>query len=100
MVSRRSIRFTTAATNNLESALRYIRKDSVANAKKVKHDIIQTIRGLVAYPEKYPLDKNKINNDSTYRAFEIHHYRVAYRILELEIRIIMIRHTSMEPLEY
>ena len=52
------------------------------------------------YPEKFPLDKYKINNDGSYRAFEKHRYRVAYRVLETEIKIITIRHTSMEPIEY
>jgi len=32
-----------------------------------------------ANPEIYGPDKYKTDNDSSYRAFEKHHYRVAYR---------------------
>jgi len=52
------------------------------------------------HPECYGPDKYKLNNDDTYRAFEKHRYRIAYRVLDTEIRILRVRHTSMEPQGY
>jgi plasmid stabilization system protein ParE len=89
-----------AAKRQLKSIYNYIYKDSPQNADKVRDDIFVIALSLPANPHKFPLDKNKINNNGSYRAFEKHHYRVVYRMLETEIRILTIRHTSMEPLEY
>jgi hypothetical protein len=50
------------------------------NAVKVRQTIINSILSLPENPEKYPLDKYKTNNDGTWRAFEIYHYRIWYRI--------------------
>lgn len=96
----RKVKWNKIATENLESAVSYIRIDSVKNAEKVKQDIVSKIKNLSSNSEKYPLDKYKLNNDGSYRAFEQHHYRIVYRVLRNEIRIITIRHTSMEPLKY
>ncbi len=75
-------------------------RDSVKNALKVSKDIFSITDSLAFHPEKYPVDKNRKNNDGSYRAFELHHYGVSYRILESEVKILRLRHTSMEPLEY
>lgn len=63
----------------------------------VRDDIIDATINLSKYPEKYPLDKFKKNNDGTWRAFEKHHYRISYRIMPNEIRIVRMRHTSKSP---
>ncbi len=83
----------------LKEAYIYIRRDSQKNAQKVRKDILDIVGALIMHPEKHPLDKFKLNNDGSYRAFEKHHYRVAYRVSHQEIKIISVRHTSMEPLE-
>jgi plasmid stabilization system protein ParE len=49
---------------------------------------------------KYPSDKFRKDNDGTWRAFEKYHYRISYRVLEGEIRIVRMRHTSKSPLNY
>jgi hypothetical protein len=51
-------------------------------------------------PERHGLDKLRINNDGTYRYFEIHHYRVAFRIYKNHVRILRVRNTYQEPFEY
>jgi len=88
------------ALGQLKTAINYIKKDSSQNALKVKNDIFTVAKSLPLQPEKFPLDKYKIDNDGGYRAFEKHHYRVTYRVTETEIRVLTIRHTSMEPFEY
>jgi plasmid stabilization system protein ParE len=45
-------------------------------------------------------DKYRLNNDGSFRAYEIHQYRIAYFIGEDHIRIVRMRHTSQEPQEY
>jgi plasmid stabilization system protein ParE len=48
----------------------------------------------------YPADKYRKNNDGSFSANELHHYRIAYRFTEKEIIIVRVRHTSMEPKQY
>ncbi|MBS1566856.1 MAG: type II toxin-antitoxin system RelE/ParE family toxin, partial [Bacteroidetes bacterium] len=45
-------------------------------------------------------DKYKTNNDGSYRAFEKHRYRIVYRFGNNIIRVLRVRHTSREPLNY
>jgi plasmid stabilization system protein ParE len=73
---------------------------SYQNAEKVKADILTSTRKLAAHPEIYPPDKYRKNNNGSFRAYELHHYRIAYQITEKEIIIVRIRHTSMEPKSY
>ena len=78
----------------------YISKDSLQNAIKVFDDITAVVDKAAANPEIYSMDKNKINNDGSYRAIEKHHYRISYRFTKKDIRILRVRHTSMRPLMY
>ncbi|AWH84704.1 type II toxin-antitoxin system RelE/ParE family toxin [Flavobacterium album] len=50
-------------------------------------------------PEIYPLDIYKLRNNGNYRAYEIFHYRISYRIEE-QIYITSLRHTSRVPKLY
>ncbi len=71
---------------------------------RVADDIIQKIFDstdiLENHPELYGLDRFKLNNDGTYHAFEIFSYRISYRVYKNTIRILRVRHTSREPLQY
>jgi plasmid stabilization system protein ParE len=96
----RIISWSVKALRQFEEAIEYIMQDSVQNAEKVRLEILRKIDSLPHYPEIYPPDKYKIRNDGTYRALELHRYRITYRIGSNEIRIIRVRHTSMEPVTY
>lgn len=63
-------------------------------------DVLDKIESLASRPEKFPPDKFKVNNDGSYRAFELHRLRVAYYVGEEVIRILRVRHTSREPKNY
>jgi len=84
----------------LTKAYKYILKDSYQNAEKVKASILASTRKLTDSPDVHPPDKYRKNNDGSFRAYELLHYRIAYRITEKEIIIVRVRHTSMEPRKY
>jgi plasmid stabilization system protein ParE len=96
----RLIKWDKKAADNLIAAITFIGRDSIQNAEKVKKGLLSKINDLKTRPEKYPLDKYKKGNQGIFRAFELHHYRVSYAVLDEEIIITQIRHTSMEPIEY
>ncbi len=85
---------------NSKLLIKFILQDSPQNAKKVRADIVALTHRLPSNPEQYAPDKYKLNNDGSYRAFEKHRYRMVYRLLDKEIRILRVRDTKMEPLEY
>lgn len=92
--------FDNVAKMHLKEAYDYIRDDSPRNAVKVLGRITASISKLAKHPERYSPDKYCLNNDGSYRAYEIDRYRIAYKISPPQIRIIRIRHTSREPLNY
>jgi plasmid stabilization system protein ParE len=96
----KEVRWPAMAQNQLSKAYEHILLDSYQNAEKVKKDILASTRKLAVNPEMYPPDKFRKNNDGSFRAYELHHYRIAYRVTEKEIIIVRLRHTSMEPKIY
>lgn len=88
------------AQRHLMECYEYILLDSYQNAEKVKNDILSSTNKLAKHPEIHPVDKFKKENDGSFRAYEIHHYRIAYKVEEQRVIIIRVRHTNMEPLPY
>lgn len=95
-----SIVWTKRSMLHLKQIHDYISEKSTQNAAKVIEDIFNEMNKAVANPEIYNADKFKTNNDGSYRSFEKHHYRVTYRFHQNVIRVLRIRHTSMEPKLY
>lgn len=100
MVGPEKVVWSKLARIQLEKAYRDISEDSPQAAQKVKKDILEKASGILNAPERYSLDKYRKNNDGSIRAFEKHHYRIAYQIKNDEIRILRLRHTSRLPLKY
>jgi len=94
------IKWNKRAISQLIKAIEYIHEDSPQNAEKVKSDLLSEISKLATRPEKHNPDKYYLNNDGSFRAFELHRYRVSYRYTKNEIRIIRIRHTKRNPKHY
>ncbi len=84
----------------LQEHYEYISQDSQKSAKKIKESLIKETKKLAYFPERYSLDRYKIENDGTYRAFEKFRLRVTYRITHQEVRVLRVRHTSRNPLKY
>ena len=92
--------WTKRSQQHINQAYEYIGKDSPQNALKVVRAIAAAVEKARSNPEIYSPDKYKKDNDGSYRAFETHHYRVSYRFTKNIIRVLRIRHTSMEPKPY
>jgi len=92
--------WSDSAKAELKKAYEYIALDSLQNAKMVRDTLIDLTIELPNHPEKHSSDKFKKDNDGTWRAFEKYHYRISYRILKNQIRIVRMRHTSKSPLKY
>lgn len=96
----KTVKWPAATQKQLEKIYQYILSDSPHNAGKIKTDILGSTRKLVKHPEMHPLDKYRRNNDGSFRAYEIHRYRISYRITDEEIIIVRLRHARMKPNEY
>ncbi len=90
------------ALKQTEEIHTYILENS--KSLRIANDLIDKIltssKVLSNQPELYALDKLKEANNGSYRAYEIFHYRISYRVLKDKIRILRVRHTSREPLDY
>jgi plasmid stabilization system protein ParE len=93
-------RWSPVAISQLQKAYRYIKKDSLQNAEKVRNEIVAVTISPGQCAERFPPDKYKQNNYGSYRAFELHRYRISYKIMKDEILIVRLRHPSMSPLTY
>ena len=90
--------WSNSAKAELKKVYEYIGLDSLQNAQMVRDTLVDLTIDLPQHPEKYPSDKFKKDNDGSWRAFEKYHYRISYRIMKEEIRIVRLRHTSKSPL--
>ena len=99
-MANRKISWDTQALQEFNAAINYIARDSLQGAEKVRQDILKKIHRLPTHPTLHNPDKHKKDNDGNFRVFELHRYRVSYYVSEAEIRILRVRHTSMEPKEY
>jgi addiction module RelE/StbE family toxin len=100
MVRGRKIIWDKNALKYFKDAIEFIRKDSPQNAQKIKQEIKGSVLALLDHPEKHAKDKYRINNNGSFRAYELHRYRITYFVSDSEIRIVRIRHSSQEPLTF
>jgi len=94
------IKWNRRALNQLIKAIAYIEEESPQSAEKVKNEMLDSITSLQTHPEKFAPDKYKLNNDGSFKAFELYHYRIAYRFWKNEVRIIRFSHTKRSPQQY
>ncbi|MBC7424441.1 MAG: type II toxin-antitoxin system RelE/ParE family toxin [Ferruginibacter sp.] len=96
----RQVIWPLTAQKQLAKGYKYILQDSFQNAEKVKLDILSSTSKIITNPEMYQRDKYRKNNDGSFRAYELHHFRITYKITDSTIIIVRVRHTSMEPKEF
>ena len=97
---KRKIIWPLIPKQQLHEAYDHIKRESLQNADKVRYAIVAATLELSDHPNKHKTDKYKLNNDGSFRAFELFHYRVAYQVTDTEIIIVRVRHTRMEPKGY
>jgi plasmid stabilization system protein ParE len=90
------------ALNEFKVILVYLGKRSSQAPGIVKGAVIAKLDSIKKTPFTCEPDKLKSPSDDNFRAFIVFSYRVTYQIKQenKEIRILRIRHTSREPLEY
>ena len=68
--------------------------------QKVITEILHSTEALKTQPFSFKIDDLKKGNDGSYRYYEVYKFRVSYRVLNNEIRILRIRHGRRKPLNY
>ena len=96
----RLIVWNKVALDFLAKTLEDIAEYSYDHAERVENSILEKLQAAVKMPERFSADKYKISNPGTYRAFEVHNFRVAYRFTNLQIRVLRIRHVRQNPIRY
>lgn len=96
----RELEWSEIAWKQLIEALETISLDSLQGAFIVEDAIYNALEAIPENPQIYPQDSLKINNDGSYRAFVVFHYRISYKIQSDAIVVLRVRHTSREPLGY
>lgn len=101
MVNNRVVVWDKIAFEQLSEIYNSLKTDKNSSfAARVKNTILKTITELINNPEIYEQDRFRLDNDGSYRAFEKLKFRVAYKITKTQIRILRVRHTSREPIQY
>lgn len=96
----RKIIWNKVAVKSLQNSLKWISKESFLQAENVEQSILLKIESLKTQPDKFPLDKFKVKNDGSFRAFEDKDHRISYRVLKDSIRILRVRHVRQRPKPY
>jgi plasmid stabilization system protein ParE len=96
----RTVVIENAAKISLKKAYQYIRKQSYQNAENVRAKILASIVELAVNPAHHPPDKYCIDNNGSYRAYEVFKYRITYHFDDTTIIVLRIKHTKMNPETY
>lgn len=88
--------WTEHTKSQLQEIYLYIAEESIVQADR----IFEKLTASTAILSKHPPDKYKTDNKGNYRAYEIYHYRISYKITETAIYIVRIRSSYQNPQEY
>ena len=90
------------ALEEFKTILTYLHNQSLNASRIVKLKMLDRVELLKSNPRLAEADKLKSHPNSNFHAFVVFSYRLTYQIMEEEklIRVLRIRHTSKEPLNY
>ena len=93
-----NIKWSKIALKQFIEILEYVEENKeFTYSDKLQRDVLTSIKALHKNPKIYQPDRIKNNNDGSFFAFHIDSYRISFRIIKEEIRILRIRHTSKRP---
>jgi plasmid stabilization system protein ParE len=72
----------------------FFESKSIEIADKVVNTIFESTEILKTSPEIYKPDKQKNNNDGSFRAYFVYSYTISYQITESAIQILRVRHNA------
>ena len=98
----KKIIWSSDALNQLEDIHFYIffESKSLTIADKVVNTIFDSTEILKTQPEIYKLDKQKTNNDGSFRVYALYDYALSYQITEENIYILRVRHNAQQQKKY
>ena len=85
------------AVAELKDIFEYIRRHSPQSALIVRYELIQTVRRLRSMPRKFQVYEYANPSLGEYRSVVRWSYRIIYEIMDSDIHIVRIIHTSREP---
>lgn len=93
-----NIKWSKIALKQFIEILEYLEKNQQFNyAEKLETEILSIIKSLPKNPKIYQPDRIKKDNDGSFYAFQSGRYRISFRLIENEIRILRVRHSSRRP---
>jgi plasmid stabilization system protein ParE len=72
----------------------FFESKSIQIADKVAETIFESTEILKTNPEIFKVDKQKINNDGSFRVYFVYDYSISYQITETAIQILRVRHNA------
>lgn len=98
----KKIIWSGSALEQLEDIHFYIffETKSLRIADKVIDTIFQSTEILKNQPEIYAVDKQKTNNDGSFRSYSVYDYSISYQITHENIYILRVRHNAQNPKKY
>lgn len=93
---KRKIIWTMAAVEAIDEFCEYIHRESPSAARRVKREIVLTAKKLATNSEMYQLDEF-FTEQKNIRRFFRWSYRIVYQVLEKEVVILGVFHSSSPP---
>ncbi|WP_166924356.1 type II toxin-antitoxin system RelE/ParE family toxin [Flavobacterium poyangense] len=72
----------------------FFESKSIQIADKVVNTIFESTEILKKQPEIYKLDKQKSNNDGSFRVYNVYNYSISYQVTLQSILILRVRHNA------
>jgi plasmid stabilization system protein ParE len=85
------IKWNKSAIEQLLDIIQFLEENDFEEyARKVNNEILIKIKQLPETFQHHSLDRYKLNNEGSFRAFELDRYRISFRVKSIEIRILHI----------
>ena len=85
------------AERSLREFVVFIKKDSPVAATRVRKELLKLIRSVRYFPERFSREEILSDRGGNYRSVTKWHYKIVYQILDNDVLIIDIIHTSRHP---